>query len=336
MKRIKLLLFLCMMTGAVFAQEDKVTFANGDVIVGEIKGMKQGVLSIETAYSDSDFTIDWEGIQAVESQTYFLITLSDGKRYNGKIASAGQGQINLTTEEEGTITVNVNDIVNMESIDKGFWSQVYANIDFGWDITKANNLHQASMRANLGYLAEKWSTDMYYNALSSNQDSVAPIRRNDAGIDFKYYFHGKWFGVYSTTFLSNTEQLIDLRTNGKIGLGTYILQTNAVYWNLSGGASFVMENYTNPDDDRDSWEGFIASELNMFDTGDLSLTSKIGLYPGITEKGRFRTDFSMDVKYDLPKDFYIRIGVTLNYDNKPVEGASESDYVFSSGFGWEL
>ena len=336
MKQVKLLLFLCLITGTALAQVDKVTFANGDVIVGEIKGMKQGTLSIETDYSDDDFTIEWTSIKEVQSQTYFLITLSSGKRYDGKISSTGQGQINLITNDEGTITVNADEIVFLESIDKGFWSQVYANVDFGWDITKANNLHQASMRANIGYLAEKWSTDMYYNALSSNQDSVAPIKRNDAGIDFKYYFHNKWFGVYSTTFLSNTEQLIDLRTNGRIGIGTYILQTNAVYWNLSGGASFVMENYENPEDDRDSWEGYVASELNMFDTGDLSLTSKIGLYPGITEKGRFRTDFNIDFKYDLPKDFYIRMGITLNYDNKPVEGASESDYVFTTGLGWEL
>ena len=43
-----------------------------------------------------------------------------------------------------------------------------------------------------------------------------------------------------------------------------------------------------------------------------------------------------DLKYDLPLDFYIRLGYTLNYDNKPVEGATESDYVLQTSFGWEL
>ena len=41
-----------------------------------------------------------------------------------------------------------------------------------------------------------------------------------------------------------------------------------------------------------------------------------------------------DTKYDLPMDFYIKLGFTLNYDNQPVEGAPEADYVFSTGFGW--
>jgi hypothetical protein len=46
-------------------------------------------------------------------------------------------------------------------------------------------------------------------------------------------------------------------------------------------------------------------------------------------------DFAFDTKYDLPLDFYIRLGLTLNYDNQPVEGAGETDYVFQTSFGWE-
>lgn len=58
-------------------------------------------------------------------------------------------------------------------------------------------------------------------------------------------------------------------------------------------------------------------------------------YPGITAKERFKSDFTLDTKYDLPYDFYIKIGLTINYDNRPAEGASELDYVFQTGFGWE-
>ncbi|WP_289053208.1 DUF481 domain-containing protein [Carboxylicivirga marina] len=336
MKKIECTLLLMLFCIVSFAQNDKITFRNNDSVVGEVKHMKQGVLSIETDYSDDDFTIEWIEIKDISTETYFLITLSDGQRYNGKIASNGDGLIDLITDDEGTVVVNKESIVHLESVDKGFWSQVYASVDVGFDMTRANNLRQLTSRSNVGYLAERWSTDLFYNVLNSQQDSVAPVSRDDAGIDFKYYFERKWFALISTTFLSNTEQKLDLRTNGRLGMGTYILQTNAVFWNLSTGASFNKELYEEPENDRDSWEGFVASELNMFDTGDLSLTSKIGVYPGITERGRWRYDFSFDVKYDLPKDFYVRMALTLNYDNQPVEGTSKSDYVFSTGFGWEL
>lgn len=336
MRKITLIALLSLFTFVAFAQNDKITLNNDDSVVGEIKNMKQGVLTIETSYSDSDFKIEWDGIKSLFSESSFLVTLSNGQRYNGKIRSTVDSQLNILTDDHGIINVNADEIVNLESVDKGFWSQVYASVDVGLDMTKANNLKQVSSRSNIGYLAERWSTDFFYNALSSDQDSVDKVSRDDVGIDFKYYFQRKWFGVVSTNFLSNTEQKLDLRSNGRLGIGTYLLQSNAVYWNLSGGASFNMENYEDPTNDRDSWEGYIFSELNMFDTGDLSLASKIGIYPSFTENGRWRSDFNFDVKYDLPRDFYVRMGLTLNYDSEPVEGASDTDYVFTTGFGWEL
>ena len=82
-------------------------------------------------------------------------------------------------------------------------------------------------------------------------------------------------------------------------------------------------------------EAYFGSELNMYDIGDLNLLTKASIYPSLTESGRWRVDFVFDAKYDLPLDFYIKLGINLNYDNQPVEGGSETDYVFQTGFGWE-
>ncbi len=43
----------------------------------------------------------------------------------------------------------------------------------------------------------------------------------------------------------------------------------------------------------------------------------------------------IDVGLDLTKANNIKLGFTLNHDNRPVEDASEIDYVFHTGFGWE-
>lgn len=82
-------------------------------------------------------------------------------------------------------------------------------------------------------------------------------------------------------------------------------------------------------------EGYLGTELNLFDIGDLSLITTAKVFPGITEKGRWRADFNFDMKYDLPLDFYIKLGYSLNWDNQPVEGAEAVDYVLHTGFGWE-
>jgi hypothetical protein len=74
----------------------------------------------------------------------------------------------------------------------------------------------------------------------------------------------------------------------------------------------------------------------MFDLGDLSLLTNLFAYKSLNNTSRFRTDFKFDIKYDLPYDFYVKLGYTLNYDSKPVEGASQSDYVLQTTFGWSL
>jgi hypothetical protein len=74
----------------------------------------------------------------------------------------------------------------------------------------------------------------------------------------------------------------------------------------------------------------------MYDVGDLNLLTNVRWFPSFTEEGRNRVDFRFDVSYDLPKDFYIKTGITLNYDSQPAPGASETDYVIVTGFGWEL
>jgi hypothetical protein len=191
------------------------------------------------------------------------------------------------------------------------------------------------MRSTLGYLAEKWSADASYNTLKSTQAETDPIHRTDGGLSFNYFLPKDWYIPASITFLSNNEQKIDLRTLAKLGIGKYVIHTNHSYWGFSGGASYNNENYSDMTPDRESWEGFFGSELNLYDIGDLSLLTKVVAYPSITESGRWRADFVFDTKYDLPLDFYVKLGFTVNFDNQPVENAPETDYVLQTGIGWE-
>ena len=188
----------------------------------------------------------------------------------------------------------------------------------------------------MGYLAEKWGLDFSYNTIISTQDEVADIRRTDGAGTFRYVLPKGWYTFTGLTFLSNTEQKLDLRTNIKLGVGKFLIQTNKAYWGLLGGGAFNYETFSSPDPDRQSFEAFFGTELNLFDIGDLNILAKANAYPSLTESGRWRADAAFDLKYDFPLDFYIKMGLTYNFDNRPVEGASDTDYVYQITFGWEL
>ena len=321
---------------AVYAQKDSIRFNNDDSMVGEIKKLNRNILTVETNYSDDDFTIEWDGVKEIYTETYFLITLSNGARYNGYLHSQKDGYVAIQTDYGADVNVKMNDIVLLEDIKPGFWSQLDASIDVGIDVAKANNLQQLSIQGNVGYMAKRWQWNVNYNFLQSRQDSTSQIKRTDGGTTFRYFLPHDWYPMISTEYLSNTEQQLKRRTTAKTGIGKYVIHTNKAYWGFSLGVNYNSELYTNnAEEDRNSWESFLGVELNLFNVGDLKLLTQIIAYPSLTESKRLRSDMKFDFKYDLPLDFYIKLGVTLNYDNQPATGSSKTDYILHSGFGWE-
>ena len=155
-------------------------------------------------------------------------------------------------------------------------------------------------------------------------------------LDFNNIIKKNWFFLASWSYLSNTEQQLDGRTTGKLGIGNYLLRNNHLYFNLNAGVAGTAENYATETSGRTSLEGFFGVDFNIFDLGDLSFSTVGTAYPSITQSGRFRFDLKADLKYDLPMDFYIKLGYSLNYDNQPAEGGTALDYIFQTNFGWEL
>lgn len=333
------------------SQNDSLYLANGDMIVGEVKSMDKGVLIIETPYSDVDFKIEWEKIKKIKATQRYLITISDGRRINGGFQSAGEGLVLIQSKEDGDLTVNAEDVVYINSLDDSFLSRLSASIDFGLSLTKANNQQQLNSNFRMGYLADLWSASAYYNSLFTAQDNVDDIQRNDAGLGYRFFLPKDWYLSTDITILSNTEQSIELRSTGRLGIGKYVIHTNKSYWAFGAGGAYNNEVFSpvyNPNTDSDttaprrqSVEAYIGTELNLYDIGDLSLLTNLTVYPTIVaaediDPGRIRADLRFDAMYDdlFIDDFYIRAGFTINYDNRPAEPGKETDYIFTTGFGW--
>lgn len=318
------------------AQTDTLLFKNGEKVIGELKRLDKGVVHIETTYSDSDFAIAWDQVAKISSTQYFLVTLSDGRRFNSRINSTKSiDEVELDNGESREV-VSIISIVYFKHISQSFWDKISASIDVSLNLTKAKNLTQFNTRATAGYLADRWELKGNYNTVFSSQDSIENTKRMDANITFKYFLPNDFYVFYSNDFLQNDEQKLQLRSTSKLGLGYFLVHTNKAYWSTYVGLAGNQESYTeNASPNRTSSEVFFGAEINLFNLSDLSLVSSAIGYSSLTETGRFRLDFKLDLKYDLPLDFYLKTGTTFNYDNRPVAGASELDYVIQTGIGWE-
>lgn len=338
------ILFVFMMTGVhvLNAQQDSLIMNTGEILVGEIKGFDEGVLVIETDYSDSDFKVEWDKVVSINTEQKFILISSDGARLFGRLVSEkdNPSRVMITDEKAGNPVMNIGEIVFFKEVDDTFWSRLDFKLSAGYTLTKANNSHQFSGNLKTGYMSSVFKTDIYVGAIRTLQtaDNVTTrVSRTEGGLGFLFFIVRDWFAILRSDLLQSSEQKLNIRAITKGGAGYYAVKTNKMNLGFAAGAAWNFEDYNNPViSDRNSAEAFAAAEYKIFNIGDLDLLTTIVAYPSLTEKGRFRTDFDFSIEYEFEFDLFINLGFTLNYDNQPVEGASTTDYVLATTIGWEL
>jgi len=335
---IYLVILLSLLSNYAFSQNDTLILNNEDRIVGEIKNMIKGVLTVKTRYSDKDFKIEWLNTKFFKSNRNFLVVLSNGERIKSAQILPGKNEEQLLIKEKDKeIIATVKEIVFIESIDDHFLSRFTVSLSVGYNFTKSNNLSQFTIRSNVNYTSDDIGFTGAFNSVLSSQDNVGYTRRTDANAGFRYYIKNKKFIILSSDFLSNEDQLLNLRATIGSGLGKYLILNNKEYLATGLGVAWNNEKFQDTlQTNNNSLETFASFELNLFKHKNISLLTKLTTYLSVTEWDRVRADFNIDVKYELPLDLFIKFGFTNNFDNKPIAGAVNNDFIFQTVFGWEF
>jgi hypothetical protein len=319
----------------LYAQKDTLYFKNKEMMVGEVKSMSKNVLTVETKFSDQDFKIEFDKVEKLILVNKYSIYLVGGSNFFGTIKSNKDNEATITYND--TIKeVQISKIVSLNKIESGFWKHFTGSFDFGYNLTKANNSEQLTFALQLNYVSEKWIHTVKYDQLKTVQDDVDDIERVNLDLDTKKYYKDSWFFNSNFSFLSNTSQSLKGRYNPSLGIGNYLVRNNKLYFLVGGGLAYNIEKYYDSTTDKNSFELVFGTQFNMFDFKDININTSVLMFPSLSEKGRFRSDIDFSFKYDLPLDFYIKASVSVNYDNQPYQDIEKMDYVFSTGFGWEL
>jgi hypothetical protein len=328
--------FIFFTNAILHAQNDTIHLKNNNVLVGEVKSFRTGIIIIETSYSEEDFKIEFNKVKKLFIQRKCHIILTDNRRRFGNISTDPNGTVVITLENGKIERYRLEEVVALMEVEDNFWKRFKASIDLSYNFTKANNDKQFTITGEFEYINKRVLLNGKISVLNSTQDNADNIKRTDANLDLKRLFSKKWYFLGEFSFLKNTEQALEGRFFPNIGVGRFLLSKDNFYLGLSIGYAYIIENYVDAALDKTSSEMSIYSDFNMFDFNDFSLKTKIKVYPSLSEEGRIRTDFDLSLKYDLPLDFYIKMGFTLNFDNQPAIAGNDFDYVFNSGVGWKI
>lgn len=334
--RLSIILGLCLASILPAAgQNDTITVKSGLSLAGSLKSFSRDEFTIETDFSENNIRVHWDEIKYVHVESNLLISDADGNRYYGTMETVGSDSLRILTEDNEIVYLSLNDLVFVEQIDDGFKHRFFFSIDVGFSMTQANNLRQWTSNSRFGYKSIRWMLEGRFNGLTSAQDETETIYRWDRNIAFQYILPGNWLINPEVNFFSSTEQKIDLRIVPRLGIGKILVRSSKVTWNCKGGLNMNFEDYSGDAEDRNSIEGYIGTDIELINIGDLDFFGDFTAYPSLTENGRWRYDLSLDLRYNLPLDFYLTTGYTYNFDNRPTEGAPGNDYLFNVGVGWQ-
>jgi hypothetical protein len=320
--------------GPLYAQTpDVVITTTGDKLVGEIIRVEKDVLTFSTGYSDADFKIEWDKVASIESSRQFVVETFDGQRLSGSLVT--DPNTKAAVQIAGT-SVRLTQVSALQPVERSFWGRFDAALDFGYSMTKTNSATQLSLGSNLSYRDVNHYDVLFANVFSSTQANAPDTQRWDLGNDFRRFFGSRWYANTTQDFLNSEEQGLDLRTTIGGGGGRYLLRSASQHLAVGGGLAWTNENYTDEVPTKDSLEAYFSTE---FMTEKLKITdfiTRFTYYPSLTVDDRYRIAYRFDFDFNLPGDWYFRVGFFDNYDSQPADGFSQNDYGWSNTFGFKF
>jgi putative salt-induced outer membrane protein YdiY len=320
--------------GVAYAAQDVVITVTGDRLVGEIIRVEKDVLIFSTGYSDADFKIEWDKVASIESTRQFLVETFDGKRLSGSLTP--DPNTKATVRVAGT-SVPLAQVSAVQPFERKFWSRFDSGLDFGYSMTRTNSATQLSLGSNLSYRDANYYDALFANVFRSSQDNAPDTQRWDLGNDFRRFLGSRWYVNTTQEFLNSEEQGLDLRTTIGGGAGRYLMRSASQHLAVGGGMAWTNEHYTDAAvPAKDSAEAYLSSELMTEKLKITDLITRFTYYPSLTIDDRYRLAYRFDFDFNLPGDWYFRVGFFDNYDSKPPDGFSRNDYGWSNALGFKF
>jgi hypothetical protein len=331
--------FLTLSIGAQAREKsDVLHMKNGDTLTGEIRLLEHGKLRLGTAYM-GEVSIEWDDIARIESDFEFQFEGSDGTRVTGRIAESGVAQQIALSGDSGTARFRHENVVRISQIEDTFWDRLKGSMTFGYSYTKASSVAQGNLGFRATHRTRVRSVTIDGSTILTRDQSDEGTQRSNLQLSTNRYRDNRWFNSYLFGLESNDELGLDLRASTGAALGRYITQSNTSEFALLGGLVATAENFRGDSSSQESIEGLLGVDYSryIYDSPAIDLSSRFTAYPSFTESGRYRTQFDINLRWEVISDLFWDFSFYNSYDSEPPsDAASGTDRGVVTSLGWSF
>jgi len=317
------------------AMADEVILVNGDRLSGRIVSITDGILTLETSYSEP-VKLKFEAVDRMSSSEPVEIHLSDGEILKGKI----------TGEVHRKIAVKAG--VNREQVTVGFDSITALNpppqkpVTWKGDITLGGNWQDGNsdtLSISAGGLAtrrtekDRFRINVLYN--QAKNDGQRTAENTYGQLKYDYFLNPKWYLYLNVDMLSDQFKDINLRTTIGPGAGYQVWEEEGRTLSLEAGVSYTSEN-RDIGEDKDWVTARLGVDFlyRLFDS--IVFTDQFVIYPNLDEVGEYTLRNDAALVTDIWAGWALRLNNIWERNSDPGSDLKKDDFTWIAGLQYSF
>lgn len=311
---------------AAHDKTDVVVLNNGDRLTGEIKGLAQAILKLDTD-AGGTLSLEWTHVARLTSAFDYQVEMTAGERYFGSLRPTGRpGELEIVGAESST-TVKLTDVFRISPIGRGFWKRLNGNVNLGFSYTRSNEAVQYSLNAATHYQNQRYLGLGQLNSIFNTQEGSDSTKQQYFGFRLTRTLK-KVSGVYGTFQLqSNPDQGYNLRSVLGGGYDRFLVHSDSGYLIVNAGLVYDREQIVGSSRVDNSAEITVGLQFANYTLDNPSRTISIGFntYTNVTDTPRFRAQLDFSLTWEIINSFNIGISLIDTYDSRPPTAEAETN-----------
>ncbi len=327
------MLLLFLVSGHVLAGQ--VILTNGDRLTGKILEVKDGILTLETDYSEP-IKLKFEAVQKMNSSEPVELHLTGGEVLKGKITTNTMGQVVVAAEPgREAVTVQLDNIttLNPPPIEPVSWK---SNITIGGNWQNGNT---DTMNISAGALAvrrtdnDRFLINFLYN---NSEDSGKRTAENTYGqLKYDYFLNPKWYMYLNVDMLSDEFKDINFRTSVGPGIGYQIWEEDDKALGLEAGISYTSED-RNVGEDTDWLSARIGANFLYKLFPNILFTDQFVIYPNLDDTGKYTLRNEAALVTDIGASWAFRLSNIWERNSDPDPVLEQDDFTWILGLQYSF
>ena len=328
--------FTVVVSSVVVAQgrTDIVFLANGDRITGEVTRLERGRLEFKTDDVGTLY-LEWDNLRSVVTMRTVEVMTADGRLFLGSLGQAADRTI-AVVGTEGTVSLQMPDVTQINVIGRGFWRKLDGSIDLGYSYTKSSGVSQLNLNTDTIWRRPASQARLTASATETQTEGGEADDRASLEAAYIRYPWRRWFYVGAARFESNESLGLELRSQVAAGVGPRLVNSNRAQLQIGGGLALNDERGVDVEPVQ-NLEGLLTFQMSYYtyDRPKTNVDITMQYFPSLSNRGRQRLQLDAGVKREFFKDFFLSLNVFDTYDSRPPNPeADTNDVGVVTSIGW--